>query len=178
MMPNPIRRDTIRTIRRRISIDTSVVSDLCSHSSEANNLIVVNTDSCQSSALESAKTIRIVAKANLNGEMSYLYLNSNDDTIMVDYSESEINDSSEPMIDYTYASDTIKPSDYQFGNMSYYSLTMPPKREYSKSETSNETIAEGVHFVLLIGISISYIYRCFTTESWHKLGRELKSAWA
>ena len=170
-----VHRDTVKTIRRRIydSLDTFAAS-IQTPNTDSNLLVVnhVNTEASQSKA-----TIRIVPQKNSNGEMSYLYLNSDDDLIMVDKPFVNESTDSAVMTNTFYASDTIKPSDYQFGIMSRANVHYPSKAVYQPMKTTNDDIAQVVYFPLMVLITIGYLHRCITSGAWSRLGSELKAAW-
>lgn len=133
----------------------------------------------------SNKHIRIVPIMNSDGEFSYIYINSNQDTLLVDKVESVKEDNiydsltEPPMKNEFYASDTIQPTDYNFGNMQSVSIYYPPKSHYENTpkQSLNDQAAEGAYFSVMLLITIAYIHRCLVNGSWSKFGSELKSAW-
>jgi len=170
-----VRRDTVKTVRRRIydSVDTYATS--IQPPNTDSNLLVVNHLNVEAS--QSKNTIRIVPQTNSNGEMSYIYLNSDNDTIMVD--KPFVNESidSAVMTNNFYAADTIQPSDYQFGIMSRANVKYFEKHEIAPYKMSNDDVAQVVYLPLMVLITIGYLHRCITSGAWSRLGSELKAAW-
>ena len=171
-----VRRDTIKTIRKRIYDTLGNESQLPNSPINDSNLLVVNHSTTEAS--HNNITFKIVAQQNPNGEMSYLYLNSDNDTIMVDKLSIDEATDSVPMTNTFYPSDTIKPSDYQFGDMSRAIVHYPAKTEnVVEHKMTNDDVAQVVYLPLMVLITIGYLHRCITSRAWSRLGSELRAAW-
>lgn len=171
-----VRRDTVKTIRRRVFDTLGIEPQMSNNPINDSNLLVVNHSTTEASTTNAF--FKIVAQQNPNGEMSYLYLNSDNDTIMVDKLSIDEATDSVPMTNTFYPSDTIKPSDYQFGDMSRAIVHYPAKTEnVVEHKMTNDDVAQVVYLPLLVLITIGYLHRCITNGAWSRLGSELKTAW-
>jgi len=188
-----IRRDTVKTIRRRVepsytdithgdNTSSAIYGKLTTNHNEHDNIELVVLETSEAKVETHTDTfnkhIRIIPHTNPNGEMSYLYINSNNDTILNDVLKETKHDFEDmPMQNTFYASDTIKPSDYQFGNMSRANVKYFERHETAPYKISNDDIAQVVYMPLMVLITIGYIHRCLTSGAWSRLGSELKAAW-
>jgi hypothetical protein len=173
-----IKRDTIKTIRRRINQDTvdNLGYNVLINAPDTNNLVVLNSSTEASSDLVKP-SMRIIAKMNSHGEMSYIYLDANGDTIMIDTPFVEEATDTEPMINTVYPSDTIQPSSYQFGDMSKATVQYPSNSIYRPYKMSNDDIVQAVYLPFLILMTVSFLYKSVINGAWTKLFVDVREAW-
>jgi hypothetical protein len=119
-------------------------------------------------------SIRIVPVSDGFGNYMYLYLHDGD-TILTDMQTEPQQQTEKPMITF-YPSDTIKPSNYQFGTLSRYTVKYYDKPTYTTHKTSNDDVATIVYLPLMVLITIAYLNRCIINNSWGKLISDLRTA--